>query len=143
MSLHKRKDGVPLHYKHYREIFKEKKRKKEPVFVRRVCEKIIFIQSCTLLLNLRVGLPHERKFVQTNAHKSSSQIRQETFEACQVVRIVDLCNLRGYCINMLFCRFESDAFLKNVFYLLTFNVLSHYAFNYFTVSVLIILIIYT
>lgn len=68
------------------------KKKKEPVFVRRVCEKnyIHPVLHLAVKSSFRIGLLHRRKFVQTDAHKSSSQVRQKDFEACQIVRIVCL-----------------------------------------------------
>lgn len=92
-----------MHYKHYHEFFKEKK---EPVFVRRVCEKnyIHPVLHLAVKSSFRTGLLHRTKFVQTDAHKSSSQVRQEDFEACQIVRIVCLflSFIGGYCINSLY-----------------------------------------
>lgn len=68
------------------------KKKKKPVFVRRVCEKnyIHPVLHLAVKSSFRIGLLHGRKFVQTDAHKSSSQVRQEDFEACQIVRTVCL-----------------------------------------------------
>lgn len=60
--------------------------------MRRVCEKnyIHPVLHLAVKSSFRTGLLHRRKFVQTDARKSSSQVRQEYFELCQIVRIVCL-----------------------------------------------------